>query len=261
MKNALRDFTCSSHDSSSPSVSNQSWTYPLPVEHGDKSVTCDAAEYFQIDVLRRDPPILLVHQFITPEECQYMRQKANRFLQQSTVGGTISDSHRAGRHSRSANLISDRHTQLLNNYTSRLFTFVRQHTGYDVIQQGQEPINAVVYDPGGQYKPHCDGNCHGGIYRQGDRLASSIAYCEVAKAGGATTFTRAGIKVVPKVGDMLFFGYRLHDGVSMDPDGSTEHSGCPVLAGQKWIAVQWFREGVNSFKPWQHFSNWGGKKQ
>lgn len=26
---------------------------------------------------------------------------------------------------------------------------------------------------------------------------------------------------------------------------STEHSGCPVIEGEKWIATAWLREGVN----------------
>ena len=34
----------------------------------------------------------------------------------------------------------------------------------------------------------------------------------------------------------------------MDP-GFTEHSGCPVLDGEKWIATVWMREGVSLERP------------
>jgi hypothetical protein len=39
-----------------------------------------------------------------------------------------------------------------------------------------------------------------------------------------------------------FFSYKGPDG-RMD-DGYTEHSGCPVLEGEKWITTAWLREGV-----------------
>ena len=29
-------------------------------------------------------------------------------------------------------------------------------------------------------------------------------------------------------------------------DGYTEHSGCPVLEGEKWITTAWMREGVTA---------------
>ncbi len=36
-------------------------------------------------------------------------------------------------------------------------------------------------------------------------------------------------------------------------DGLTEHSGCPVLEGDKWIATAWIREGVSDAQPWTIF--------
>jgi hypothetical protein len=49
--------------------------------------------------------------------------------------------------------------------------------------------------------------------------------------------------VKPKLGAAAFFSYKGPDG-RMD-DGYTEHSGCPVLEGEKWISVAWLREGVS----------------
>lgn len=37
----------------------------------------------------------------------------------------------------------------------------------------------------------------------------------------------------------------------------TEHSGCPVLAGEKFITAIWFREGVSADDPWSSYDPCG----
>ena len=110
--------------------------------------------------------------------------------------------------------------------------------------------------PSAQYRAHCDGECNGGPWREGKRIATGLVYCETADRGGDTLFTRVGLKVVPKPGQLLFFGYKLRDegsptgwAAAMD-NGVTEHSGCPLHEGRKWIATMWFREGVSAERPW-----------
>lgn len=44
-------------------------------------------------------------------------------------------------------------------------------------------------------------------------------------------------------GMATFFTYKGVDG-NME-EGFTEHSGCPVRIGEKWITTQWMREGVS----------------
>ena len=55
----------------------------------------------------------------------------------------------------------------------------------------------------------------------------------------------------------LFFGYFFNGstavGVPMD-DGHTEHTGCPLHDGKKWIATMWYREGVTADKDWAYWS-------
>ena len=76
-------------------------------------------------------------------------------------------------------------------------------------------------------------------------------YCKTADKGGATTFTKADVFVKPKVGSTTFFSYKGSDG-RMD-SGLTEHSGCPVLQGEKFITTVWMREGVSGSKPWTKY--------
>ena len=78
----------------------------------------------------------------------------------------------------------------------------------------------------------------------------------MADEGGYTTFTRSGLKVVPRRGQLLFFGYKLNatDASNAMDDGHTEHSGCPLRRGRKWIATMWYREGVTPERDWSTFT-------
>lgn len=41
--------------------------------------------------------------------------------------------------------------------------------------------------------------------------------------------------------------------------GFTEHSGCPVVEGEKKIVTQWVRLGVDDESPWNSFNTLGIK--
>lgn len=100
-------------------------------------------------------------------------------------------------------------------------------------------------------RPHCDGSCDGLPYRKYGRVATAIVYCQVPELGGGTTFTNADVFVRPKAGQAVFFSYKGKSGI-MD-EKLTEHSGCPVLQGEKWIATAWLREGVSEEEPSTNF--------
>lgn len=42
-------------------------------------------------------------------------------------------------------------------------------------------------------------------------------------------------------------------------EGYTEHSGCPILQGEKWIATAWLREGVHAGDSHEGWDPEGGK--
>lgn len=66
---------------------------------------------------------------------------------------------------------------------------------------------------------------------------------QVPERGGATTFTKADVFIRPVRGSATFFSYMGGPEQRMDV-GFTEHSGCPVLEGEKWITTAWMRKGV-----------------
>ena len=217
-----------------------------------------APRQYTVRVLRESPPVYLVDDFLSPDECAQMVNATVPKMGRSVVGGGGVSSYRQ---SYSVNMMPnfDDPAFTVTRWARRKFAFAREVAGYGGVEEGdgQEPINAVYYkDFGDQYRPHCDGECNGGKYSLGTRLATSLSYCVTADEGGYTVFTKSGLKVVPTAGQMLFFGY-LYDGntpgVPMD-HGHTEHSGCPLRRGSKWIATMWFREGVTEEKNWEYYS-------
>jgi hypothetical protein len=54
--------------------------------------------------------------------------------------------------------------------------------------------------------------------------------------------------VAPRKGDLLLFAYK--NANNTFDNGFSEHSACKILGGRKWIAVQWYREGVDYEHPY-----------
>ncbi len=75
----------------------------------------------------------------------------------------------------------------------------------------------------------------------------------VPESGGHTNFRNAGVHVKPQAGNAIFFSYIDPEKLVMDT-GFTEHSGCPVFAGEKKIVTQWVRLGVDEENPWDGFN-------
>jgi prolyl 4-hydroxylase len=108
-----------------------------------------------------------------------------------------------------------------------------------------EGLQILRYRPGAEYRPHHDyfDPVHAGsktiLARGGQRVGTLVMYLNTPEAGGATTFPDAGFDVMPVRGNAVFFSYdRAH------PCTGTLHGGAPVLAGEKWVATKWLRQGV-----------------
>ena len=76
------------------------------------------------------------------------------------------------------------------------------------------------------------------LKRGGQRVGSIVCYLNTPAEGGATVFPDAGLEVAPVRGNAVFFSYdRPH------PSTQSLHGGAPVVAGEKWVATKWMREG------------------
>lgn len=97
-----------------------------------------------------------------------------------------------------------------------------------------EPMLVLRYHQGQQYRPHLD--ALPGLENQ--RVATALVYLNDDYFGGETEFTRLGLKVKGRKGDVLVFHNTQADG---SPDPLSEHAGLPVLHGIKYVGSRWIR--------------------
>jgi prolyl 4-hydroxylase len=108
-----------------------------------------------------------------------------------------------------------------------------------------EGLQVLHYRPGAEYRPHHDyfdpaqPGTAAVLQRGGQRVGTLVMYLNTPERGGATTFPEVGLEVAPVKGNAVFFSYD-----RPDPATLTLHAGAPVLAGEKWVATKWLRQGV-----------------
>ncbi|KAJ8611946.1 hypothetical protein CTAYLR_004382 [Chrysophaeum taylorii] len=211
--------------------------------------------------------ISLLDKFATEEECQQVMDSARPRLRPATVNSeenpaAVSMSRRA----RAANLEADpdHPDHPVSKLWRRAFDVANFLTGYDLDPHGQEPFSVISYDTpkeGGlpdEYRPHCDGSCDGSPHLHGGRVATLLLYCATADEGGATTFTNARTVATPEPRDAVFFSYLNKDTNEMATE-VVQHSGCPVLSGEKWVATLWYRKGISAADAWTSYDPTGAR--
>jgi prolyl 4-hydroxylase len=107
-----------------------------------------------------------------------------------------------------------------------------------------EGLQVLHYQPGAEYKPHHDyfDPAQPGtptiLRRGGQRVGTLIMYLNTPAQGGSTVFPDVALEVAPVKGNAVFFSYDRPHTVTR-----TLHGGAPVIAGEKWVATKWLREG------------------
>lgn len=214
--------------------------------------------------------IIVVSNFISDDECSAMEDAAKSKLHKASVadgkGGSHFSEHRkamqAGIKVPWERENEGDHIAILSR---KVYDFTNYILDLNVDEHGQEDLMSIQYFGRGandtepdRYTPHCDGDCTGLPHKTGTRMATMVMYCAIPEKGGHTNFRNSGVHVEPKTGMAVFFSY-------IDPDtritdtGFTEHSGCPVIEGEKKIVTQWIRLGVDEESPWDSFNSLGLK--
>jgi len=257
----LENYTCSDYDlPSSTPLRTEHW------HHQNSTLTR------QVDILI-DRPASRVHvikNFISPDECAAMDSTAANKLHDATVadgkgGSELSPNRKALQAGIHIPWKKEADGNLLTKISRRVYDYTEHVLKMGITEHGQEDLMSIQYKGRGlkdkepdRYTPHCDGSCTGSPHRAGQRMATVVMYCTIPEVGGATNFRKSGLHVVPDEGTATFFSYIDPETLLMD-NHFTEHSGCPVIEGEKKIVTQWIRYGVDKENPWNSFNTLGIK--
>ena len=215
-----------------------------------------------------DRPASKIHtieNFLTEDECKAVEAAAKPKLHDATVadgrgGSELSDSRKAKQAGLTVHGEKETGGDLIARLSRRVYDYVNHVLPFEIQENGQEDLMSIQYFGRGpsdekpdRYMPHCDGDCTGLAFKPGNRMATVVMYCDMPEVGGATNFRNSGVHIKPKQYSATFFSYIDPKSMKMD-SGFTEHSGCPVVEGEKKIVTQWVRLGVDNENPWNSFN-------
>ena len=211
---------------------------PAPLAAGN-IVSFDGHEVQVLLSLRR-PRVVLFGGFLTHAECDALVELARQRLARSetvvnaTGGSEVNDARTS-----EGMFFSRGENELCRRIEARIAALVNWP-----VENG-EGLQVLRYRPGAEYKAHHDyfdptqPGSSTILARGGQRVGTLVMYLDTPERGGATGFPDAGLDVAPIKGNAVFFAYE-----RPDPSMLTLHSGSPVIAGEKWVATKWMREGV-----------------
>ena len=214
---------------------------PLPGRHISVERPRVPAGDREVEVLMAmsHPRVVVFGDLLSSEECTELIELASRRLSRSeTVATRTGDSEVNEARTSDGMFFLPAEFPVCARLEGRLARLL------DWPLENGEGLQILRYRPGAEYKPHYDyfdpaePGTPAILKRGGQRLASIVCYLNTPEAGGATVFPEAGIEVAPVRGNAVFFSYE-----QPHPSTRTLHGGAPVLAGEKWVATKWMREG------------------
>ncbi len=192
----------------------------------------------------QNPAVVLFGSVLTNDECDEIMEIARPRMERSRHGfygegkpGHVSE----GRTSDGANLRRSEDIEVIKRVDERIEALLSWPIDYS------EDWQVMRYSAGGHFTPHHDcfgpdaSPWHPWLRRGGHRCATLLVYLQTPVRGGGTTFPDVPMEVSAIKGNAVCFG-----GPRPDAAGRVLHGGSPVIEGEKWAMVKWFRQGPSS---------------
>jgi len=188
----------------------------------------------------RHPRVVVFGGLLSDEECDQMVALSAARLARSETVAEAKDGSEVNAARTSDGMFFERgENELVRRIETRLACLLNWPVDHG------EGLQILRYRPGAEYLPHYDyfdpslASTPAILKRGGQRVATLVMYLNTPDAGGATIFPDIGLDVAPVKGNAVFFAYE-----QPLPQTLTLHGGAPVLAGEKWVATKWLRQGV-----------------
>lgn len=213
---------------------------PLPDVAGIPAVLPAGDREVRVVMSMRNPRVIVFGGLLDDAECDELIALAGVRLARSETVQTETGASEVNSARTSDGMFFERGENAL---CQRIEARIAALLGWPV--ENGEGLQVLRYRPGAEYKPHYDyfDPAQPGtptiLQRGGQRVGTVVMYLNTPKVGGGTTFPDVQVEVAPVKGNAVFFSYdRAH------PSSRTLHGGAPVVAGEKWVATKWLREGV-----------------
>ncbi|KAL1479532.1 hypothetical protein MTO96_051768 [Rhipicephalus appendiculatus] len=211
----------------------------------------------KLEVLSLKPRVVVFADFLTPSEVAYIENAGRIGLQRGTIYDWENPSGIAtNKRISKVSWLWDAQHPFLSSLSRR----ISLASGLSL--ESSEAYQVANYGLGGHYTPHDDATNFDQIADEwdtgsGNRVATMLLYLTDVSLGGATAFVHLKLAVKPRRGSALFWydlaPYSGNDGPihfsfwhqRKTVEELTNHVGCPVLWGSKWIATKWIRERNN----------------
>ncbi|KAJ0971911.1 hypothetical protein J5N97_019870 [Dioscorea zingiberensis] len=221
-----------------------------PHWENDKDAAALRLRFVKPEVVSWSPRIIVFHNFLSMEECEYLKAIARPRLQISTVVDTKTGKGIKSEVRTSSGMFlssEERKFSIVQAIEKRIAVFSQ------VPAENGELIQVLRYEANQFYRPHHDyfSDTYN-LKRGGQRVATMLMYLSDNVEGGETYFPMAGdaecscggkmmkgVCVKPVKGDAVLFWSM---GLNGESDPKSLHGGCEVLKGEKWSATKWMRQ-------------------
>lgn len=177
-------------------------------------------------LIHNDPPIYVIDNFLSPNECKYIIQMSEKKVKTSLV---VDPNSGAGVEHPSRTSQSFYHGYDIKWLISR----VQRLTGLS--QEYQEPTQVARYVKGQFYQSHHDALDN--IGNDGQRVGTVLMYLNNVSSGGATFFNNLNLRVQPKEGMAVVFFPAKMDGTIEQKSLHTAETADDL----KWVSQIWLR--------------------
>ncbi len=194
----------------------------------------------EVLVAMKHPRVVVFGGLLSDDECDAMVAQSESRLSRSETVTLTQDGSEVNSARTSDGMFFDRgETELCRRIETRLAKLLHWP-----LENG-EGLQVLRYKPGAEYLPHYDyfdpqhASTATILKRGGQRVGTVVMYLNTPERGGSTIFPDIGLEVLPVKGNAVFFSYDRPHATTR-----TLHGGSPVVAGEKWVATKWLREGV-----------------
>jgi prolyl 4-hydroxylase len=213
---------------------------PEPALDGQPALIRLSDRQVQVLTVMKHPRVVVFGGLLSDDECEGLKAlSAPRLSRSETVDNATGGSEVNAARTSDGMFFERGEHALISRIEARIGELLRWPVDHG------EGLQILRYRPGAEYRPHHDyfDPVHSGtpriLQRGGQRVGTLVMYLNTPDSGGATTFPEVGLEVAPVRGNAVFFSYdRAHASTK------TLHGGAPVLAGEKWVATKWLRQGV-----------------